>query len=68
MSKRWVERRVRKLDIETRTNLLYALDRGDVDFVISKVDTSGKVSTYYATSVTDSAGQVTRVKEGAIWP
>ena len=68
MSKKWIERRVRKLDIETRTNLLYALDRGDVDFVISKVDTSGKVSTYYATSVTDSAGQVTRVKEGAIWP
>jgi len=31
-------------------------------------DASGKVSTYYATSVTDSAGQVTRVKEGAIWP
>ena len=26
------------------------------------------VSIYYATSVTDSTGQVTQVKEGAIWP
>ena len=45
-----------------------AIKTGDVEFVISKVDTSGKVSTYYATSVTDSTGQVTQVKEGAIWP
>ena len=26
------------------------------------------VSIYFATSVTDSTGQVTQVKEGAIWP
>ena len=68
MSEEWVVNRLDKLDDETRMNLQDALESGDVDFVISKVDTSGKVSTYYATSVTDSAGQVTRVKEGAIWP
>ena len=68
MSEEWVVNRLDKLDDETRMNLQDALESGDVDFVISKVDTSGKVSTYYATSVTDSAGQVTRVKEGALWP
>ena len=68
MSERWIRNRLDKLSMMEQVNINKAIKTGDVDFVISKVDTSGKVSTYYATSVTDSTGQVTRVKEGAIWP
>lgn len=68
MSERWIRNRLDKLSMMEQVNINKAIKTGDVEFVISKVDTSGKVSTYYATSVTDSTGQVTQVKEGAIWP
>ena len=68
MSERWIRNRLDKLSMMEQVKINKAIKTGDVEFVISKVDTSGKVSTYYATSVTDSTGQVTQVKEGAIWP
>lgn len=68
MSERWLRNRLDKLSMMEQVNINKAIKTGDVDFVISKVDTSGNVATYYATSITDSTGQVTRVKEGAIWP
>lgn len=63
MSEGWVTKRLGKLSMMEQVKIQRAIKNGDVDFVISKVDTSGNVSTYYATSVTDSAGQVIRVKK-----
>mgnify|MGYP000916465059 FL=1 len=68
MSEGWVTKRLGELSMMEQVKIQRAIKNGDVDFVISKVDTSGNVSTYYATSVTDSAGQVIRVKKGAVWP
>ncbi|KXT71192.1 hypothetical protein SCRDD08_00134 [Streptococcus cristatus] len=68
MSKDWVKDRLGDLDPMEQISLEMALETGDVDFVISKVDTSGNVSTYYANAISDSAGKVIQVKPGAMWP
>lgn len=68
MSEEWVTKRLGELSMMEQVKIQRAIKNGDVDFVISKVDTSGNVSTYYTTSVTDSAGQVICVKKGAVWP
>jgi len=49
-------------------SLEMALETGDVDFVISKVDEMGNISTYRAVETVDSTGNVTGVKPKGIWP
>ena len=45
-----------------------ALETGDVDFVISKVDETGNISTYRAIETIDSTGNVIGVKPDGVWP
>ena len=68
MSEQWVRDRIDALDGTEKFKLKEALDNGDVEFVISKVDTSGNVSTYYTKEIMDSTGRIIRVKPGAVWP
>lgn len=68
MSEQWVRDRIDALDGTEKFKLKEALDNGDVEFVISKVDTSGNVSTYFAKEIMDSTGRIIRVKPGAVWP
>lgn len=68
MSEQWVRDRINALDGAEKFKLKEALDDGDVEFVISKVDTSGNVSTYYAEEITDSTGRIVKVKPGTAWP
>ena len=68
MSEQWVWDRIDTLDGTEKFKLKEALDNGDVEFVISKVDTSGNVSTYYTKEIMDSTGRIIRVKPGAVWP
>ena len=60
MSEQWVRDRINALDGAEKFKLKEALDDGDVEFVISKVDTSGNVSTYYAEEITDSTGRIVK--------
>lgn len=68
MSRNWIEKRLNDLDGATKMDLMDALESGDVEFVISKVGTSGEISTYHAREVMDSAGQVIKVVKGPVWP
>ncbi|ORO50014.1 hypothetical protein B7712_00960 [Streptococcus oralis subsp. oralis] len=68
MSRKWIENRLNDLDRATKMDLMDALESGDVEFVISKVGSSGEISTYHAQEVIDSAGQVIKVVKGPVWP
>ena len=68
MSEEWVLNRLNDLSPSERAQIRRAIRTGDVDFVISKVDTTGSVSTFYAKEITDSTGKVVKVKPEGIWP
>lgn len=68
MSQNWVRERLGNLDPMEQISLEMALETGDVDFVISKVDEMGNISTYRAVETVDSTGNVTGVKPKGIWP
>lgn len=68
MSQNWVRDRLGNLDPMEQISIERALETGDVDFVISKVDESGNISTYRAIETIDSTGNVIGVKPGGVWP
>ena len=68
MSEEWVLNRLNDLSPSERAQIRRAIRTGDVDFVITKVDTTGSVSTFYAKEITDSTGKVVKVKPEGIWP
>ena len=68
MSQNWVRDRLGNLDPMEQISIERALETGDVDFVISKVDETGNISTYRAIETIDSTGNVIGVKPGGVWP
>lgn len=68
MSEEWILDRLGDLSTLERSRIRRAIFTGDIEFVISKVDTTGTVSTFYAKEITDSTGKVVKVKPGGIWP
>ena len=68
MSQNWVRDRLGNLDPMEQISIERALETGDVDFVISKVDETGNISTYRAIETIDSTGNVIGVKPDGVWP
>ena len=68
MSQNWVRDRLGNLDPMEQISIERALETGDVDFVISKVDETGNILTYRAIETIDSTGNVIGVKPGGVWP
>ena len=68
MSQNWVRDRLGNLDPMEQISIERALETGDVDFVISKVDETGNILTYRAIETIDSTGNIIGVKPGGVWP
>lgn len=68
MSQNWVRDRLGNLDPMEQISIKRALETGDVDFVISKVDETGNILTYRAIETIDSTGNVIGVKPDGVWP